>query len=276
MGRQREHLEKTRLATRQLILFFVLAYAIAWTFFGALGLSQAGLGWIPLELSISVMTVSGSIGPSLAALLTLRFTERRWPIPGRLTIKAMLVSAVLGPLWIMTVFAVAPAAVLSTGRWAALGWSILLSPSVYGISTLIGGPLGEEPGWRGFALPRLQAQLGPARASFVLGLLWAVWHLPLFLTKAWSSTNFPTYVLIVTGFSFSMTFLFNLSGGSVVAAIAAHAFFNTVSRWFGGLLADTKIRDRFSPELIIGLAGWAAAFLLLAATRGQLAFRRRD
>jgi membrane protease YdiL (CAAX protease family) len=239
-------------------------------------LSRAGLGWIPFELSIPVMTVTGSFAPSLAALLTLRFTERRWPTPGRFSIKAVLVSVVLAPFWIMTVFAVAPAAVLTTGKWAALGWSVLLSPSVYGISTLIGGPLGEEPGWRGFALPRLQARLGPSRASFLLGLLWAVWHLPLFLTKAWSSTNIPTYVLIVTGFSFSMTFLFNLSGGSVVAAIATHAFFNTVSRWLGGLLANAKIRDGLSPEMIIALAGWAAAFLLVAATRGQLAFRRRD
>jgi hypothetical protein len=107
----------------------------------------------------------------------------------------------------------------------------------------------------------------------MLGFLWAAWHLPLFLTKAWTSTNFLTYVLIVTGLSFSMTFLFNLSGGSVVAAIATHAFFNTVSRWLAGLLADASVQSRPSPELIIGLAGWAMAFLLLAATRGRLAFR---
>src|SRR5947207_14879758 len=131
MGRHSEQLERTRLARRQLILFFVLAYAIAWMFFGALGLSRAGLGWIPFELSIPVMTVTGSFTPSLAALLTLRFTERRWPTPGRFSIKAVLVSAVLAPFWIMTVFAVAPAAALTTRKWAALGWSILLSLSVY-------------------------------------------------------------------------------------------------------------------------------------------------
>lgn len=261
---------------RQLILFFVLAYAIAWAFFGALGLSRSGLGWIHAELSIPAMTVLGSFAPSLAALLTVRFTERRWPTPGRIGTKALLVSAVLAPLWIMTVFAVVPAAVLAGGKWAALGWSTLLSPSVYGISTVIGGPLGEEPGWRGFALPRLQARFGPARASLLLGLLWAGWHLPLFLTMAWSSTDFPTYVLIVTGLSFSMTFLFNLSGGSVVAAIATHAFFNTISRWLGGLLANAEVREGLAPELLIGLSGWATAFLLLATTRGRLAFLGRD
>jgi membrane protease YdiL (CAAX protease family) len=260
---------------RQLILFFILTYGLAWLFFGTLGLSRAGLAWIPLDLSIPIMTVAGSFAPSIAALVTLRITEHRWPVSGRLSIRAVLVSAIVAPLWIMLVFAVVPAAILTMGKWAALEWSALLSPSVYGVSTLLGGPLGEEPGWRGFALPRLQARLGPAKASLLLGLLWAVWHLPLFLTRAWSSTNFPTYLLIVTGLSFSMTYLFNLSGGSVVAAMAAHAFFNTASRWLGGLLANAEIRAGLSPALIIGVAGWAGALLLLAATRGQLAFRRR-
>ncbi len=260
---------------RQLILFFALAYSIAWIFFGALGLSRAGIGWLPYELSIPVMTVAGSFAPSLAALLTLRITEHRWPVAGRFNIKAVLASAVLSPALIMTVFAVVPAVMMTTGPWAALGWGNLLSTSVYGISTLIGGPLGEEPGWRGFALPRLQALLGPGRASFLLGILWAVWHLPLFLTKAWSSSNFPTYVLIVTGLSFLMTFLFNLSGGSVVIAVATHAFFNTDSRWLAGLLTGAHIRSQPSPELIIALSGWGMAFLLLVLTRGRLTLQVR-
>jgi hypothetical protein len=70
-----------------------------------------------------------------------------------------------------------------------------------------------------------------------------------------------------------MTFLFNLSGGSVVTAIATHAFFNTVSRWLGGLLAGITIRDKPSPELVLGLAGWGIALLILVATRGRLAYR---
>ena len=249
--------EKNSRTWCQLIIFFAFAYSIAWIFFGTLGLSRAGIGWLPYELSIPAMTVAGSFAPSLAALLTLRITEHRWPVAGRFNIKGALASAILSPALVMTVFAVVPAVMMTTGPWAALRWGNLLSTSVYGISTLIGGPLGEEPGWRGFALPRLQALLGPARASFLLGLLWAAWHLPLFLTKAWSSSNFPIYVLIVTGLSFLMTFLFNLSGGSVVIAIATHAFFNTDSRWLGGLLADAPIRSQPSPELIIALSGWA-------------------
>jgi membrane protease YdiL (CAAX protease family) len=184
----------------------------------------------------------------------------------------VLVSLIAAPILIAAIFVAAPASVLTTGRLCALRWRVFLSGSVFNSSTLIGGPLGEEPGWRGFALPRLQSLFGPAKASILLGSLWATWHLPLFLCGSWNSGGFPNFLLILTGFSLSMTFLFNLSRGSVVTAIAAHAFFNTVSRWLGGLLGDATIRDKPSPELILGLSGWVMACLLLAVTRGRLAY----
>jgi membrane protease YdiL (CAAX protease family) len=58
------------------------------------------------------------------------------------------------------------------GRW-------LLIPGLLVLVLLIGGPLGEEPGWRGYALPILQRRFGPVTGALVLGLVWAVWHLPL-------------------------------------------------------------------------------------------------
>ena len=54
------------------------------------------------------------------------------------------------------------------------------------ITFLLGGPLGEEPGWRGFALLRLQPLHGPLIGSLILGVLWASWHLPLFWSGVWS------------------------------------------------------------------------------------------
>ncbi len=271
-----DHIERS-LLKRQLVLFFVFAYAISWLFFIPLALSRAGLGWLPFELSLPVMTVLGTIGPSLSALLTLRMTERRWPGAGaRLQPRWVLLSLIVAPLLIAVTFVIIPAIVLTTAPLSRLRWGVFLSASVFGLSTLIGGPLGEEPGWRGFALPRLQILFGPAKASILLGFLWAAWHLPLFLCKEWTSSGFPTYLLILTGFSFSMTFLFNLSRGSVITAIAAHAFFNTVSRWLGGLLDDAPLRAKLSPELILGLSGCAMACLLLTLTRGRLAYWKKS
>jgi hypothetical protein len=88
---------------------------------------------------------------------------------------------------------------ITTADPQKLHWSILTSLGVYNYSTLLGGPLGEEPGWRGYALPRLQTGLGPVRSSLVLGLLWTGWHLPLFLYPGWTSSPLWIYVLFFTG-----------------------------------------------------------------------------
>jgi membrane protease YdiL (CAAX protease family) len=88
--------------------------------------------------------------------------------------------------------------------------------------------LGEELGWRGYALPRLQAQLGPRTASAVVGVLWAGWHLPVFL---WASplsgfrllAEFTLYALILVAYSFFLTRAYNATGGSLWAAVLMHA-----------------------------------------------------
>jgi hypothetical protein len=66
------------------------------------------------------MTVAGSFAPSLAALITLRITQRRWPAPARFSLKAAMVSAIASPLLIAVTFAVIPALVLTAGPWSAL------------------------------------------------------------------------------------------------------------------------------------------------------------
>src|SRR3546814_4714751 len=72
------------------------------------------------------------------------------------------------------------------------------------------GALGEELGWRGFALPRLLELMDARRASLLLGLVWAVWHLPAFFlsTLSQSQVNFGLFILNVVAFSVFMTWLF--------------------------------------------------------------------
>ena len=92
------------------------------------------------------------------------------------------------------------------------------------------GPLGEEPGWRGFALPRLQRLHGPLVGSLILGPLWALWHLPFFWVPAW---NFPPTVANIVLFVIAsipvtiiMTWVFNNTKGSVLIAILGHWSFD--------------------------------------------------
>ena len=121
-----------------------------------------------------------------------------------------------------------------TANPSKLNWSILISPGVYNYSTFLGGPLGEEFGWRGYALPLLEKRFGPVAGCAVLGVLWAGWHLPLFLSRGWTTSPFWIYVLIVTGLSIIIGFSSNLAGFAVAPAIMSpryvqHGF--ALSQW---------------------------------------------
>jgi len=89
----------------------------------------------------------------------------------------------------------------------------------------------EELGWRGVALPRLQAACGGTVASLVIGVVWAVWHLPLFAIPASSQYGqaFLPYAVAVLASSVVLTWLFNATGGSVLLAMVFHASVNASS-----------------------------------------------
>ena len=92
---------------------------------------------------------------------------------------------------------------------------------------LLGGPLQEEIGWRGFALLRLQTKFAPVVAALLLGVVHCLWHAPLFLTTEWdtardSPDQYLAYLLLVLSMSIIMSWLYNGSQGSVLLAILGH------------------------------------------------------
>src|SRR4051795_6393456 len=121
---------------RQLLIFFVLAYAIAWLFFVPLALSTTGIGWLPLALPLPLMVVLGTLGPSIAAVVTLRITEHRWPRIAKIESPSRLFAGLLlAPLLIFAVYAALPAIALGNGP---LRWPALASFSFYNFSTIVG------------------------------------------------------------------------------------------------------------------------------------------
>lgn len=119
---------------------------------------------------------------------------------------------------------------LFVGSWPAFGDTpIILMLTALLISTWT--QAGEEIGWRGYALPRMARSLGLGGASVVLGVIWAVWHLPLFFIPNAGVTgqSFPIYLLSVTGLSVLLGWLYWRTGGSLLLVMLMHASVNNTA-----------------------------------------------
>jgi membrane protease YdiL (CAAX protease family) len=127
----------------------------------------------------------------------------------------------------------------------------------------------EEIGWRGYALPRLQARHGALAATLVIGLVWAFWHVPKFLT-AGSAQDYPFWLFLVdtTAKAVVFTWVFNSTGGSLLTVTLLHASLNTSAVFLPILPAAT---GDVRPTLIaIGLRCAAAVVIVLATGPARL------
>jgi uncharacterized protein len=254
---------ESALASRQTLnIFFAVAYAWAWLVLVPVVVLRAPPQWI----------IAATFGPSIAAVVAHRVTTGNWrAFRAWTTWRRTAGATVTGIALMILAYVVLPGVLTADPR--RLHWSTLTSLAVYNYSTLLGGALGEEPGWRGYALPRLEQALGPVPASLVLGLLWTGWHLPLFWYPGWISSPLWVYVLFLTGQSLILTYAANLGGFGIIAPIAMHAIFNTAPRFLSGLFVDTEPSARMSFELVMALCGLATGVALIIATRGRLAYR---
>jgi CAAX protease family protein len=216
---------------RELVIFFVLSYLIAWSTLPFGGF----LAFAPLVSAIVVVLIAEGL-PGLARL-------------GRRVIKWRVnwiwYAAAIGlPL---LVHAVSIGLNMAAGAPAPLAtqfqpwYAVLL---VFGLRMVnpLDGPLGEEPGWRGFAQPRLQSKWSPLASTAVLGVLITGWHLPLVLMPQFN-LGLPDIASTVV-VTFWYAWLFNRTGGSVLLTIIAHATEGSISRqglWPAGAGADRDV-----------------------------------
>ena len=114
------------------------------------------------------------------------------------------------------------------------GWYVL--PLLFLSTTLINGPLTEEPGWRGFLLPRLQSRYAPLAASLIVGAIWVIWHPPLLLSDPTGQRPALQFTAMVLAQSVVFAWVYNGTRGSVLLVILMHGSANTVARVFGPTL----------------------------------------
>jgi membrane protease YdiL (CAAX protease family) len=137
---------------------------------------------------------------------------------------------------------------------------------------LFGGPLFEEFGWRGYLQSHLQQMFPPGLAAIAVGILWALWHLPLFLV-GWGGASVVSFIVILIGVSLIMAFAFNASGEAVLVAILMHSAFNASNRFVPGFLADVPLVERPSEVALIAISFLAVALVATVLSRGRLCAR---
>jgi membrane protease YdiL (CAAX protease family) len=136
--------------------------------------------------------------------------------------------------------------------------------------------LAEEPGWRDFALPRLQSRFGPLGGTLILGPLWGVWHLPLFLSEwgnwpHWTWLTPLEFIATCVTFSIVMTWVFNRTGESLPIAMLLHTSVNNFFSIAWSEMFPTLSIQTTSHAFLLGSG--TVAIALLVFTRGRLGYR---
>jgi len=134
---------------------------------------------------------------------------------------------------------------------------------------------GEEVGWRGYALPRLAMHLGLGGASMCLGVIWALWHLPLFFLPGSGSNgqSFPIYLLHVTALSVAMSWLYWKTEGSLLLVMLMHASVNNTTGIVPAAVPHAVDPTSFQGSLVawstVGVSWVVAALLLFRMRRAE-------
>ena len=241
---------------RHLAVLLVAAFAGPWLVWGsAVAQAHGLLGWrLPQGLALWTLT------PSLfAAVLVVGGRRGLRELAGRLTrVRAGARWYLLALATPVVVAAGAVAAVALAGGPTSVGVTLglpaaLLYP-LYGTGLFL---LTEEAVWRGALLPRLQTRLAPLPAALVVGVVWAVWHLPLLSVPGAGDEGLPfaPFAVCVVGTGVLIAALTNAAGGSVVVAAVFHAAFDAAYSYAGVIGTEHALL-------------WAAAVLTTVAAAG--------
>jgi uncharacterized protein len=257
-----------------LISFFVLTYVLAWIL------------WLPLVVLRDtipatqglILVILGSAVPSLLAIVLTAIVLGRGAL--RKLLGRLLIWRV-NPRWYWVVLA--PAALAGGvvafnafvgGPAISVGVPLLTVVITLAFMIFPGSAMGEEIGWRGYALPRLQAKRSALSASLILGVIWAFYHLPLFFTgQAFRSPSILVpFVISTIALSVILTWVYNGTGGSLLLVVLLHA---TANLPLTLLLEPLGSRAMVPFLLYVGLMVVAAIVVVIVAGSAHLSRKHR-
>jgi uncharacterized protein len=248
-----------RLASRPLLTFLVLGFALSW------------YPWV-----LHLLGRPGNGGPNplglLLAALIAGFVDGGWRGSAEI-LRSIVRLRAPAFIWASVAFIPLVALAFALAISAALGVAITPQPPPWSDLTdkfiimfaFVG--LGEEPAWRGFLLPLLQRSVSPVRATLLISAIWGIWHLPLLGTEfAWPLV--PAFLVSLLGAAFIQSWLYNASGGSSLLPMTMHALLNTAGSGYVFTLIDRGDLLRF--WWIYAVIWLGMGVVVAMATRGRL------
>lgn len=240
---------------------------------------------LPKTKSFDIFFVANAfVGPMLSGYIMIRTLEGKeaWR-----NIRKSFRLVRVGLKWYIFALLIIPAlmffgvVLLNGGMPAFQGLTFLFFAThpLYMVAVFFGGgPFPEEIGWRGFALPQMQSKFGPLKATLLIGVLWALWHLPHFLTPAQKGgpgsdlsllyVNLPIFIVMCLAISIILTWVYNCNHGNLFIVMLVHASINTFSL-IQPYLANPDLK---SSDLIFMIGLVLFALILLFLTHGKLGY----
>jgi len=260
------------LARRPLLSFFLLAILLSWII--SLPAVLFGLPFKPFQ-------TAGAYGPLLAALIVSaamgdlkslwrRMTNFRFGVPWYML-------AIFG--YVLLYLLVAGLSGAPLVQSLSANWPLLFTVYLPALFTAyLVNPIGEETGWTGFALPHLQRRFSPWLSAVILGVVWAVWHLPAYFVPSemggFSPVGFIFFMLNSILIRMIWTWITNKAGGSGIVGVLLHASSNAVRFALIPDLLPAPTADQLAVSglILLGLQ-LILAVLILIFTRGRLSYR---
>lgn len=239
--KDREIHSKNSRDSSSIILYFVLSYIIFWGFGYFFSLIFGGVLYedynIAIKIIVYILLILPGAGPFLSALIVIRITE------GKVGLKNFFrhfIKVKVKFYWYLIVFIFPMIAYLIPKLFLLLmgntiqevfidkiswniSWIVIFNLSIAGIQ--------EEPGWRGYAVPKLNLKFNPIITSFIIGILWAFWHFNFYWSGVRSMSSFPEFLFLVIILSFIYTWIY-INTESILLVIIFHAMHNVCAGIF--------------------------------------------
>jgi membrane protease YdiL (CAAX protease family) len=224
-------------ATENIRKFLLFTFLFSWLVWGAMIIFPPSQNWFVPLLFL------GAFGPTLAAVL---MVQTSWSVRGKQKFwKRVFDIRLIGRKWLLLIFLIFPV-ILAVGYFILFligkeipdfssyfsGLENFEAVVLFLVFMLLGGPLAEELGWRGFLLDPLQEKWGSLKASLIVGFFWLIWHLPLFFIAGTSQSqkgfgfSFWSWSLQIMVLSVIFTWIHNHTKKSILAAVLLHFMAN--------------------------------------------------